>query len=64
MCKKTGGSDNRSNIISIPQPGKNVNKDFVIKYKICTLQKEKLFGLYNIPSCIFCVQCYNKHTKR
>ena len=50
MCKKTRGSDNRPNIISITQPAKNVNAEFVIYYKICTLQQRKLFGLYNIPS--------------
>jgi len=52
MCKIKGGSDNRPNIISIPQTEKNVNENIVINYKIGVLQKEKLCTLYNIPSCI------------
>ena len=63
-CKNTGGSDNRPNIFSISQPGKEVNIEFVENYKIYDLQKRKLFILYNIPSCVFSKPWYYKHTKR
>jgi len=39
MCKKTGDSDNRPNIISISHSEKNVNTKLVKQYKICILQK-------------------------
>ena len=63
-CKNKGGSDNHPNIISIPQPGEKVKKDFVRNDNFCIVLKIKLCTLYDIPSCIFKKRWYYKHTKR
>ena len=52
-CKIRGGSDNRPNILSIPQPKRNVNTEAVQNDGFCALLKRKLVNLYNIPSCVF-----------
>ena len=63
-CKNTGVSDNHPNIFSLSQTEKIVNDNFVINYNFCILFKIKLCTLYNIPTCIFEKQWYDKYTKR
>jgi hypothetical protein len=64
ICKITGGSDNRPNIISISQGEEKVNGKIVQNDRICVLQNEKMVSLYNIPSCVFEISWYYINTKR